>query len=461
MASLMDVTDTLLQFPRHVPPRVSRRLLLASAIPAALAAVTKTRTNIIVATGDNLGYGDIGCYGNTAVKTPQLDAFARSGVRFTSFYTASPTCTASRAALLTGRHPERYGLNYQLSAKENQSGIGLPHTERLFPQYLKPYGYRTACIGKWNLGFAPGSRPTERGFDEFLGLRSGNFDYYTHLYRGEHDLYKGVKPFHTNGYSTDLFADAACDFLRRSAGGPFFLYLPFNAAHYESDANTPGKKAVWQAPAKYFEPYDCSPDVADPKKRYHAVVTGLDDGFGRVMAELDRLRLAESTLVFFFSDNGAFMTPGHGLEVASNHPLRDGGVTCWEGGIRVAAMARWPGHTRPGTVCDELVSSMDLLPLALAAAGEAAPGGAHLDGRNPLAALGGKKSPHEALFFVWKNQHAVRRGKWKLIRTAGQTWQLFDLAADIGETTDVAASNPAVVRDLAARFETWAGRLSA
>ncbi|MEO7652534.1 MAG: sulfatase-like hydrolase/transferase [Bryobacteraceae bacterium] len=432
-----------------------RRAFLGSGMASALGAAAKTRANVIIATADNLGYGDMGCYGNTAIRTPHLDRFARDGVRFINFYTASPTCTASRAALLTGRHPVRYGLNYQLSARENQSGIGLPHTERLLPQYLKPHGYRTACIGKWNLGFAEGSRPTERGFDEFLGLRSGNFDYNTHLYRGEHDLYKGVEPFHAEGYSTDLFADAACDFVRRSAGSPFFLYLPFNAPHYESDANTPGKKGVWQAPAKYFDTYGYSPDITDPKKRYQAVVTALDDGFGRVMAQLDRLRLAENTLVFFFSDNGAFMTPGHGLEVAANRPLRGGGVTCWEGGIRVAAMARWPGRTKPGTVCNELLSSMDLLPLALRAAGEGTPGNARLDGRDPSATIAGKKSPHEALFFVWERQQAVRHGKWKLIRTVGQPWQLFDLAADTGETNDVAAAHTPVVRDLGLRFARW------
>ena len=306
---------------------------------AALATGAPQQSNVVMVTADNLGYGDMGCYGNTLIKTPNLDAFARSGVRFTNFYTASPTCTASRAALLTGRHPLRYGLNYQLKPDENRTGIGLPHSETIIPQYLKRAGYATACFGKWNIGFAPGSRPVERGFDEFLGIRSGNADYYTHIYRGEPDLFRGNQPHHSRKYSTDLFADSACEWLRRVAGQPFFLYLPFNAPHFNSKLNfLPGQKVEWQAPDKYFRQYGYSPSEPDERKRYRAVITALDDAFGLVLAQIDRLQLASNTLVVFFSDNGAFMRPGRGLEVATNKPLRDGGVTCWEGG---SVWPRW------------------------------------------------------------------------------------------------------------------------
>jgi arylsulfatase A-like enzyme len=234
---------------------MERRDFLAG-LTASFAAGAPQPSNVVVVTADNLGYGDTGCYGNTEIKTPHLDAFARSGVRFTNFYTASPTCTASRAALLTGRHPLRYGLNYQLKPDENRSGIGLPHSEKIIPQYLKRAGYATACFGKWNLGFAPGSQPVVRGFDEFLGIRSGNADYYTHLYRGELDLFQGNQPHRSRTYSTDLFADSACEWLRRVSGQPFFLYLPFSAPHFNSKLNClPGQKVEWR------------PNVEDARQR--------------------------------------------------------------------------------------------------------------------------------------------------------------------------------------------------
>src|SRR5688500_19927132 len=196
--------------------------------------------NIVLMYADNLGYGDLGCYGNQAVKTPRLDRLAREGVRCTDFYVVCPTCTVSRGAFLTGRQPLRNGLTHQLVTSENWTGIGLPHRERIIPQYLKDAGYDTACFGKWNIGFAPGSRPTERGFDEFLGCRSGNIHYFTHTYHGEYDIFKGTERHRVEGYSTDIFADAACDFIRRKSDRPFFLYLPFNAPHYVSAVNTTG-----------------------------------------------------------------------------------------------------------------------------------------------------------------------------------------------------------------------------
>ena len=196
----------------------------------------RRRPNILLITADNLGYGDLGCYGNPVMKTPQLDRLAQQGVRLTDFYTASPTCTVSRATLLTGRYPQRIGLNHQLTAVENY-GDGLRKSELLIPNYLKQQGYRTACFGKWNVGFSPGSRPTERGFDEFFGFAAGNIDYYHHFYAGRHDLWRGLKEVFEEGYSTDLFADEACRFIAENQQGPFFIYLPFNAPHFPGKRN--------------------------------------------------------------------------------------------------------------------------------------------------------------------------------------------------------------------------------
>jgi len=178
------------------------------------------KPNIVFITVDNLGYGDVGCYGNEAMKTPRLDRLAGEGVRCAAFYTGSPTCTVSRACLLTGRYPQRHGLNHQLRREENFVGIGLRHEETLLPEDLKRAGYTTGCFGKWNIGFAEGSRPTDRGFDEYFGHVSGNIDYYQHTYGQRHDLYRGtaedgVEPAHVLGYSTDLFAEAAIDFMAR------------------------------------------------------------------------------------------------------------------------------------------------------------------------------------------------------------------------------------------------------
>lgn len=229
------------------------------------------RPNIVLITADNLGYGDVGCYGNNVIKTPNIDRLASQGVRSTDFYTASPTCTVSRASLLTGRYPQRHGLNIQLPGIEGNYGVGLRQSEILIPQILRRVGYRTACFGKWNIGFAEGSRPTERGFDEFFGHASGDIDYYTHVYNGRLDMHRGTEPVRVRGYSSDLFAEAACDFIRRNAERPFFLYLPFNAPHYPNPRNKkPGEPAIWQAPKRVFDAYGYCHETTDGKRRYYA-----------------------------------------------------------------------------------------------------------------------------------------------------------------------------------------------
>lgn len=437
---------------------VSRRSLLAGLLAGA-----QPKYNLLLITADNLGYGDLGCYGNTEIKTPHFDRFAGQGARFTNFYTASPTCTASRAGLLTGRYPLRYNLNRQLLASET-AGIGLPHSEKLIPQYVKPLGYRTGCFGKWNIGFAPGSRPTERGFDEFFGHRSGNIDYYSHIYNGELDLYRGIEPARMEGYSVDLFADAARDFMTRHRANPFFVYLPFNSPHYPNKANLrPGEPLEWQAPEKYFAEYGYSPRESDPRKRYRAVITALDDAFGRVIRTLDDAGLAKRTLVFFYSDNGAFMLPNRGLEVQTNRPLRDGGVTCFEGGVRVAGMARWPGEIPAASTCDQVLSAFDVLPLAVRLAGGQAPKSPALDGINPLDALRGKaKLPPRDLFFEYQKHQGMRSGQWKIVRTSPDlAWQLYDLGKDTGESNDLAATHSSLVTQLGTRFDRWRKEIAA
>ena len=416
------------------------------------------RPNVVLITADNLGYGDLPAYGNDEIRAPHLDQLAQEGVRCAAFYTASPTCTVSRASLLTGRTPQRHGLNVQLPGIGGNYGIGLSHSEILLPQLLREQGYRTACFGKWNIGFAPGSRPTDRGFDEFFGHASGNIDYYTHVYGGRLDMHRGTEPVKVAGYSTDLFAAEACRFIREHVDDPFFIYLPFNAPHFPNAKNKQhGEDAVWQAPDDAFAVYGYDPQTTDARQRYRAVVTALDAAIGRVLNQLADSGLEKRTLVMFMSDNGAFMLPGRGLEVASNAPLREGGVTLWEGGIRVPALVKWPGVIPAGTVCDEPLWSCDFFSLTLRAAGAEPPADRTIDGRDPLPTLAGTApSPHETLCWQFGEFSAIRRGKYKLLRTAPDTaWMLFDLENDLDESQDLAAAQPARVREWSRTFAQW------
>jgi arylsulfatase A-like enzyme len=443
--------------------------ILAITLAANLALAADRPPNLLLIFIDNVGYGDLGCYGNREAITPRIDRLASEGVKCLDFYIASPSCSPSRGAILTGRHPLRNGLNYQLSSNPDITAEGLPPQEKILPQYLRPLGYACGAFGKWNIGFEPGQRPTERGFDEFLGHRSGNIHYFKHLYHGQNDMRRGTEVVNLAGqYSTDLFADSARDFIRRHAERPWFVYLPFNAAHYVGPHNVePGEKVQWQAPAAALARYGCSPDEPDQRKRFLAVLTALDDAVGRVLDTLDELKLREQTLVMLISDNGAFMLHDRGLEVQSNLPLRDGGVTTCEGGVRVPAIFRWPERLPAGAVNRTMLSSLDMVPLAVGVAGGKLPTDRAIDGRDPLPALEGKAaSPHAALHWKWnqgRNQQwsGMRAGDYKLLRSTDQgPWQLYNLAADIGERHDLAAKEPEKLAELVEHFEQWLGEVS-
>jgi len=433
-------------------------VLLMVLVSSPCATAADRKPNILIITADNLGYADLPCFNrNSPVLAPHLSQLAAAGAKLTDFYTPSSTCTVSRACLLTGRIPLRHGLSIQLPGIAGNYGIGLRQEEILIPQVLSTVGYQCGCFGKWNIGFAPGSRPTERGFHEFLGHVSGNIDYYTHNYNQKHDLYHGVDEIHLKGYATDLFADAASDFIRRQQETPWFVYLPFNAPHFPNARNRkPGEEVLWQAPDAAFAAYGYDPDTRDEKQRYRAVLTALDTAVGRVLKTLDETGQRENTFVFFYSDNGAFMLTGRGLEVSSNAPFRNGGVTCWEGGVRVAAMARWPGTIVPGSTIHEPLWSPDLMIAAATLAGAKLPD-ARLDGHNPLPVLSGEaESPHRSLYFSFRKHCALRMGDWKLIRTGPQEhWQLFHLATDVGETTDLASQYPQKKAALLAELSRW------
>ena len=420
--------------------------------------------NILIITADNLGYGDLPSFNPMSpIKTPSLDGLAKQGARLTSFYTASPTCTVSRACLLTGRIPQRHELVNQLGGVKGNYSVGLNQKEILIPQILKrsPVPYATGCFGKWNIGFAKGSRPTERGFDEFIGHASGNLDYYHHNYREKHDLHRGITELHREGeYATDIFADAAIDFIRRhsKSGRPWFCYLPFNAPHFPTAGNKrPGQPNIWQAPDWAFKAIGLSPKETGPKRRYDAVVFALDKAIGRVLAALDKAGTADNTFVFFMSDNGGFRLGRKGLDVGLNTPLRHGGVTCWEGGLRVCAMARWPGKIKAGSVIDEPFWSPDLMVACAKLAGVKLPPDVMLDGKNPLPVLTqNAKSPHASFYFQFRNHAALRQGHWKIVREKpALPWQLFDLKSDLGESKNLAKDFPGQLEKLKSVFAAW------
>lgn len=420
--------------------------------------------NILLVTADNLGFGDLPCYNpNSEILAPNFDRLSREGARLTQFYSASPTCTVSRASLLTGRIPQRHGLVRQLPGLEGNYGVGLNPAEILIPQILKQASkpYLTGCFGKWNIGFAPGSRPTERGFDEFVGHASGNMDYFRHNYRDRHDLYAGTAELHREGtYSTSLFATAAIDFIQRHSKGdrPWFCYLPFNAPHFPSPLNRrPGENNEWQAPDWAFEACGLSANEARPEKRYQAVVYALDFALGQVLDCLHEAQVEDQTLVFFMSDNGSFRLGREGIDVGSNAPLRSGGVTCWEGGLRVPALVRFPGLVKPGTVISAPMWSPDLMPSFAALAACPLPENVIYDGMNVIPFLRGRSSATaRSFYFEYRNHSALRRGDWKIVReTPSEPWQLFDLGEDLREKRDLATRFPGKLKELVAERARW------
>jgi arylsulfatase A-like enzyme len=425
----------------------SRSILLAFAafvlaVPVTASAESpKRRPNILLIVADDLGYGDLGCFGCTDIPTPHIDSLARDGVRFTSAY-AYPTCSPTRASLMTGRYAERFGISKALM------GENAPKMEKAVTvaKLLHDAGYVTGLVGKWHLGYSDDVSPTHKGFDEFFGFRGGKIDFFKHTDTaqkdgspdGKYDLWEGEHLIRRQGYTTDLFTARAKQFIQKHAGGsadkPFFLYLAYNAPHY-------AKPGLWQAPDAYLKKFNA---LGQTKGRdvYRAMVACMDDAVGEVLAELDAQHVAGDTLVVFMSDNGPDK-PG------SAGPLSGGKFTYREGGIRVPWVARLPGVIPPGTVRDDPVHAIDVLPTALAVAGAKPSAKLALDGQNVWPSFtGGPRVRERTLYF---SDVGARRGKWKLFED-----QLFDVQADPGETTDLAARQPDVRDRLAREVREWA-----
>lgn len=418
------------------------------------------RPNVLVIMVDDLGYRDVGFHGATEIETPHLDRLARAGVVFSNGYVAHPVCSPSRAGLMTGRYPSRFGMEINLTHAPHHEGHGLPLEEPTVARYLRTAGYRTGMVGKWHLGAAPAFHPLNRGFDYFYGFTGGGHDYFrVDVTRSPLREYllplndgRGASGF--SGYLTDVLTDRAIEFVDGGGDEPFFLYLSYNAPH------TP-----LQAPAETVRKYRHVEDVN--RRSYLAMVDSLDHNIGRIVTALRETGRWENTLTFFLSDNGGVSGAEAGW--ADNRPLRDGKGSLFEGGIRVPFVASWPARWRGGTTFEPMVISLDVAATALALAGAAATADPPLDGVNldPFIRGAAPGVPHEALFWATDRikdanvGYAVRTADAKLVKDRlGEGPALFDLRADPGETRDRLAEDPETVARLAALWNDWNARNS-
>ncbi|MFM7179859.1 MAG: sulfatase [Verrucomicrobiales bacterium] len=430
-------------------------LLLAQTLAWAAPAAAGS-PNVVVIIVDDLGFGDIGVHGCKDIPTPNIDAFARTGVRFSSGYVSAPLCSPTRAALMTGRYQARFGHEFNPPAitEPNPTKLALDLNQTTFAQRMKSAGYVTGALGKWHLGEGEAFHPLSRGFDEFFGFTGGAHSYLRANDKRYGPIVRGREPVELKGYLTDVLADEAADFMRRHREERFFLYLAFNAPH------TP-----MEAPKEALEKFS---SIENEQRRIYAAVTWkLDQAIGRVTKAMQALDLTNNTLVFFLSDNGGALLRGVAKNGATNTPLRGGKIQLLEGGIRVPFMVSWPGVIPADKVDDRPVIQLDLMTTALSAAGVEIDPAWKLDGVDLLPYLTGKSTglPHESLCWRLGQQWAVRKGPWKLVRwhdrrdnddeSKMMEPQLFNLAEDIGETQDRMASEPDIARELQAAYDNW------
>lgn len=404
-----------------------------------------SRPNVVLIVADDMGYGELTVQGfERDIPTPNIDAIAAHGVRFTQGYVSAPLCSPTRAGLATGRYQQRFGHEFNPGPQENASStFGLPRTETMLAERMKTLGYATGMVGKWHLGFTPQLTPPQRGFDSFFGFLGGAHAYLP-AQKGA-SIFRGSTPVVEQEYLTDAFAREAVAFIEQHQAAPFFLYLPFNAVHNPL-----------QAPEKYLARFA---HITDQKRRTYAAMTAaLDDAVGRVMGTLDRLKLTGNTLVVFISDNGGPTA----ATSSSNGPLRGQKGQMWEGGIRIPLMMQWPGRIPAGKVYDQPVISLDLHPTIVSAAGAAVSPEWKLDGVDLVPFLTGTAAgrPHETLYWRMGERHAIRDGDWKLTVEQGGARGLFNLAQDIGEKTDLSAKSPEKLKDLQAKYDAWSAQMA-
>ncbi|MCS7462182.1 sulfatase-like hydrolase/transferase [Paenibacillus doosanensis] len=416
-----------------------------------------TKPNVVIIYCDDLGYGDLGCYGSDVIRTPHLDALAQDGVRFTDWYSNSPVCSPSRAALLTGLYPAKAGVSHILGGKRGTGG--LKKETKTLAERLKGAGYRTALYGKWHLGSADDAKPNARGFDDYFGFHAGCIDYYSHIFywgvpnvNPVHDLWSNREEVWRDGeYMTHIITDKSVDFIERGSEQPFFLYAAYNAPHYPM-----------HAPEKYMKRYSHLPT---DRKLMAAMISAVDDGVGDIVAALKRAGVYDNTIIFFSSDNGPSSESRNFLDGTedvyyggSAGIFRGHKASLFEGGIREPAILVYPKAIPSAQVCGEAGMMADILPTVLEFAGLPAPAAGEIDGTSVVKmATEGAATPHGQIFWEYGSQLAVREGKWKLVlggkldfnRTQPDEIHLSDLEADPGERVNLKDQYP----DIASRLE--------
>jgi len=412
-----------------------------------------SKPNIIIIVADDLGYADLGIHGCKDIHTPHIDSIAKNGVRCTSGYVSGPYCSPTRAGLLTGRYQQRFGHEFNPGpAGNNSPAFGLSLDETPLPQLLKNAGYKTGMVGKWHLGSTEKFNPINRGFDEYFGFLGGA-NSYNHGKTIVSNIVRGTKPVDEKEYLTDAFAREAVAYVDKQKNAPFFLYLTFNAVH------TP-----LQASPKHDIDIDRIPN---PNRRtYASMLFAMDDAIGKLLAKLDKENLTENTLIFFISDNGG----PESVNFSDNGHLKGVKATTWEGGIRVPFFVQWKAVLPKGKVYDNPVIQLDILPTVLAASGGEYSHKKKLDGVNLLPYFKGenKEPPHDALYWRFGAQMAIRMGDWKLTKAPGEDIKfnradmasaegshLYNLKEDIGEQKNLSATNPEKVKTLTQAWNQW------
>lgn len=424
--------------------RYCLRIILFVGILLPSAALAQ-KPNIVFILTDDMGYGDLGCYGSITHKTPNLDKLASEGMRFSNAYSAAPVCTPTRVGFMTGRYPGRIpiGLFEPLVPQKRDSAYGITKDYPTVATRMKEAGYETALIGKWHLGFLPEHYPLRNGFQYFFGMLSGASDYISHKSDGrKDDLHEMDSVVHLDGYLTDLLADRAADYIKRERNKPFFMVMNFNAPHWP-----------WQkrGDAPYPEAVRFTAGGSD--ETYTAMMSALDEAVGKILLALDESNQANNTIVIFTNDNG-------GERFSDNGAFTGAKLTLFEGGIRVPAFVRWPDRIKKGSSTDQVAITMDWTATILAA-GNALPKGADVDGINLLPVLAGKKAQHRTLY--WRlaqraNQKAIRDGKWKYLQNE-QGEYLYDLSVDEVEIENLKDKHPEEFSRLKKKYQDWEATL--
>lgn len=431
-------------------------MLAAVALLIATPPCSARPPNIILVVADDLGYGDLGCYGSKTNETPHVDALAGNGLRFTDFHSAGSMCSPTRAAMLTGRYQQRFGRQFDgpLSGERHRNS-GLPHQAVTIAELLRENGYATACFGKWHLGYQPPWLPPNQGFDEFRGLGSGDGDHHTHIDRlGNQDWWHNDKIQMEQGYTADLLTRHSIRFIEQNRDRPFFLYVPHLAIHFPWQG--PGDPPHRVRGRNYKEDkWGIIPNPSDVSPHVKAMVESVDRSTGDIVATLRRLSLVTKTIILFTSDNGGYLTYGAAFRnISSNGVLRGQKGTLYEGGHRVPMIVSWPGTIQPGTT-SETAHSIDLFPTLAAVSEVKRDGRLQLDGVDLSALLLDRQPlPERMLFWRAGDELAVRSGPLKLYVEPGRK-ELFHLADDLGEKQNLAERFPDVVRRLENAWQQW------